>query len=73
MSLSAGRYQLTNAFKALKQEWEGTENIWRDVIRRDFADHHWDPLAARMAAILTAIDRLDQVLAQVKRDCGETQ
>lgn len=72
MSLSAGRYQLTNAFKVLKQEWEGTENIWRDVIRRDFADHHWDPLVARMAAILTAIDRLDQVLAQVKRECGET-
>lgn len=69
MSLSAGRYQLSNAFKALKQEWEGTENVWRDVVRKDFADAYWDPLAIRLAALLTAIDRLDHVIAQARQDC----
>ncbi len=69
MSLAAGRYQLANAFKSLKHEWEATENVWRDVVRKDFADDHWDPLAARMAAVLSAMDRLDQTLAQVKQDC----
>ena len=69
MSLSAGRYQLSNAYKLLKQEWEGTENVWRDVVRKDFGDHYWDPLSIRLAALLTAVDRLDQSLAQMKQDC----
>jgi hypothetical protein len=69
MSLSAGRYQLSNAFKALKAEWDATENIWRDVVRKDFADTYWDPLSVRLAALMTATDRLDQVMAQMKRDC----
>ena len=71
MSLSTGRYQLANAFKTLKQEWEGTENIWRDVVRRDFANEHWDPLAARLAMVLSAIDRLDQSLTQMRQECKE--
>ena len=69
MSLSTGRYQLSNAFKALKTEWDGTENIWRDIVRKDFADTYWDPLAIRLAAVLTAMDRLDQALANLKQDC----
>ena len=69
MSLSAGRYQLANAFKSLKQEWEATENVWRDVVRKDFTDDHWDPLATRLAAVLTAMDRFDQALSQMKQDC----
>jgi hypothetical protein len=69
MSLSTGRYQVSNAFKSLKQEWETTENVWRDVVRKDFADEHWDPLAARLSSVLGAMDRLDQALAQMKQDC----
>ena len=69
MSLSAGRYQLANAFKSLKQEWEATENIWRDIVRRDFAEDHFDPLAARLAAVLAAMDRLDESLGQMERAC----
>jgi hypothetical protein len=71
MSLSSGRYQLANAFKSLKQEWESTANVWRDVVRKDFAETHWDPLMVRMAALLTAVDQLDQSLGQMRQDCGE--
>ncbi len=70
MSLSAGRYQLANAFKSLKQEWEATENVWRDVVRQEFADQHWDPLAARLAAVLSAMDRLDLAMGQMKQECA---
>lgn len=69
MSLSAGRYQLSNAFKALKAEWDATENVWRDVVRKDFADTYWDPLTIRLAALMMATDRLDQGMAQMKREC----
>ncbi len=69
MSVAAGRYQLANAFKSFKQEWEGTENVWRDVVRKDFAEMYFDPLSTRMSSVLTAMDRLDQALAQMKQDC----
>jgi hypothetical protein len=69
MSVASGRYQLANAFKSFKQEWEGTENVWRDVVRKDFAESYFDPLSLRLASVLTAMDRLDQALAQMKTDC----
>ena len=71
MSLSAGRYQLANAFKAIKQEWEATESVWRDSVRREFAEDYFDPLAARLSSVLTAMDRLDESLGQMNRDCAE--
>ncbi len=69
MSVAAGRYQLANAFKSFKQEWDATENVWRDVVRKDFADTYFDPLSTRLASMLTAMDRLDQSLAQMKQEC----
>lgn len=69
MSLATGRYQLANAFKTLKLEWQSTDAVWRDQVRKDFAETYWDPLEARLASALTAIDRLDQALAQMKREC----
>jgi hypothetical protein len=69
MSLSAGRYQLANALKALKLEWESTENVWRDQVRKDFAETYFEPLVTRLASVLTAMDRMDQALGQMKQDC----
>ena len=69
LSLSASRYQLANALKAFRYEWDATETVWRDVVRQDCADTYWNPLTIRVASLLTAVDRLDQVLAQKKRDC----
>jgi hypothetical protein len=69
MNLSSGRAQLANAFKTLKQEWLSTENVWRDQVRQDFDKTYWEPLEARLASVLTAIDRLDQSLGQLKHDC----
>ena len=69
MSLATGRYQVSNAFKALKAHWEATDSFWRDAVRQEFAEKRWDPLAARVAAALSAMDRLDQALAQMKKDC----
>jgi hypothetical protein len=69
MSLSTGRYQLANAHKVLKLEWQATEESWRDVVRKDFEDHYWDPLSIRLTSLLTAMDQLDQVMAKLRQDC----
>ena len=71
MNLSAGRYQLANAFKSLKLEWEATESVWRDIVRREFAQDYFDPLAARLSTVLSAMDRLDEALGQMNHDCSE--
>jgi hypothetical protein len=69
MSLSAGRYQLANGFKSLKQEWEATASVWRDEVRREFADDFFEPFAARLSSMLTAMDRLDESLGQMQNHC----
>ena len=69
MSLATGRYQLANAFKTLKLAWQSTDAVWRDQVRKDFEETYWGPLEARLASVLTAIDRLDQALGQMKREC----
>jgi hypothetical protein len=69
MGLSSGRYQLANAIKSLKLEWDQTEQFWRDQVRKDFDQAYWANLEVRVASVLTAMDRLDQSLAQMKNDC----
>ena len=72
MSLGSARYQLASAFKTLRLTWDDTKDDWRDAVRQDFDDQHWQALADRVPSLLTALDRLDQVLAQVRQDCGES-
>lgn len=70
MSLGSGRFQLANAFKSLKAEWEATESVWRDIVRQEFAEAYVDPLAIRLAAVITAMDRLDLAMTKMKQECG---
>ena len=69
MSLSTGHYQLASALKALTVHWEEACQHWRDAVRRDFAEHHWGEVEYRIPNVLTAMDRLDQVLNQAKQEC----
>ncbi len=71
MSISSGRAQLANAFKNLEEHWDETQRHWRDAVRADYAEHHWQPLATQVSAVLTAMDSLDQVLGRMRQDCGD--
>ena len=43
----------------------------RDIrVRRDFDEHHWEPLEFQTTATIQAIDRLAQVLEEMERDCS---
>ena len=70
MSLDTGRYQLYAAMKSLRERWEQTQETWRDMIRRDFADDYWDPLEQRVQSALAAIDRLAQVMTRAREECS---
>ena len=70
MSLATGRYQLSAAMKTLTVRWEQTCLSWRDLVRRDFTVRYWNNLEGQVPALLTAIDRLDQVMAQCRQQCA---
>jgi hypothetical protein len=69
MSLATGRYQISSAMKTLTLRWDHTCMSWRDVVRRDFTVRYWNLLEGQLPTLLTAMDRLDQVLATARQEC----
>jgi hypothetical protein len=69
MSLATGRYQISSAMKTLTLHWDQTCMSWRDVVRRDFTVRYWNGLEGQLPSLLTAMDRLDQVLATARQQC----
>ena len=71
MSLDTGRYQLYAALKTLRERWEDTKETWQDAVQMKFADDVWEPVEQHSQAALSAIDRLSQVVARARQDCGD--
>jgi len=70
MSLATGRYQISSAMKTLRVRWDITCMSWRDAVRREFTERHWNTLEGQLPAVLDAIDRLDQLLARARQECA---
>jgi hypothetical protein len=69
MSLATGRYQLSSAMKTLTLRWDMTCMAWRDAVRREFTMRYWNTLEGQLPALMTAIDKLDVVLATARQEC----
>ena len=73
MMLDAGRSILYSALKNLKAKWDGVEPLWHDTMRRQFVQEVWEPLQKNSAITLEAIDQLEVMLIQMRRECeGQT-
>jgi hypothetical protein len=70
MSLGVGRNKLHDALDALDARWQETRKRWGDVVREDFEENYWAPVGPDVQAALRAMDRLTQVLARLRQDCG---
>jgi hypothetical protein len=70
MALDAGRSNLTKAYKSLEERWLDVQRYWHDVVQKEFAEEHWEPLGPRVVSLLAATDRLGQVLLMMERDCS---
>ena len=70
MSLEAPRYKLYSALKVVQASWEQTEDRWQDAVRQQFQEQHWSLLEPTVLAALAGMDRLSQVLLQVRRECS---
>jgi hypothetical protein len=69
MSLEGGRGRLYSALKTLQSRWDMTEPYWQDIMKVQFVEQILTPLQEHGAAALGAIDQMDVVLGQMRRDC----
>jgi hypothetical protein len=69
MSLQEGRGLLYSALKTLQARWDLTDPSWHDTMKTQFVEQILTPLQEQTAAALQAIDRMDDIFQQMRRDC----
>ena len=70
MSLGTGRYQLYSSLETLCAQWDEIRPRWNDGVRQDFEEQYWNHVEPGVNAALAAMDRLTQVLGQLRRECS---
>ncbi|MHC4429329.1 MAG: hypothetical protein ACYS0D_12135 [Planctomycetota bacterium] len=70
MSLATSRARLHGALKELRARWDQAKAKWDDPMSRDFEKRYLSPLEPRVRSTVTAMEKMDAILAQARRDCG---
>jgi hypothetical protein len=70
VSLGSSRTRLNGALKELKVRWGEARARWDDVQSRDFEKQFLEPLEPKIRATLSAMEKMEGLLARVRRDCG---
>jgi hypothetical protein len=69
MSLSGSRSRLAAISKELSLRWKETTNDWHDTKAREFEQRYLSELLARVEKTVGVIEKLEQVLNNVRSDC----
>ena len=69
MNLTGNKAQLSGATKELLLRWSETKNHWHDGKSREFEERYMNELMARVENAATLIDKLEEVLQKVHKDC----
>ncbi len=69
MNLSGNRSRLSAITKELSQRWRETRNYWRDARSEQFERQYMSELIIRVEKTVTMIEKLDEVLSRVRKDC----
>lgn len=67
----AGSNQLKQSIRALRDQWLVTEETWSDSVRKRFEDRYLAPLDPAVDAAVLGIQKLADVLDQIRRDCTD--
>jgi hypothetical protein len=67
----AGSNRLKQTLRALKDQWLLTEATWGDVVRARFEEQYLGPLDPAVDAAVSGMQKLAEVLDQVRRDCSD--
>ncbi len=69
MNLSGNKAVLSGATKELLLRWDETKNYWQDAKSREFEERYLQELMARVDQATALIDKLEEVLQKVHKDC----
>jgi hypothetical protein len=67
----AGSTHLHQTVRALKEQWLITEATWGDSVRQRFEERHLAPLEPAVDAAILGMQKMAEVLDQVRRDCSD--
>ncbi len=67
----AGSNRLKQSVRALRDQWLVTEETWSDVVRQRFEQRYLSPLEPALDAAVFGIQKLAEILDQVRRDCSD--
>ncbi len=69
MSLQTGIAQLHEAMRDLRRAADRAKMYWTDAVQEEFEKHYLQPLELIVQRSLEEMQRLDEALRQMQRDC----
>lgn len=69
MSLAGTKSRTSALTKDLWLRWHETRNHWRDAKAEQFEKDHLSELFFNVDRTITAMEKLDELLAKVRKDC----
>jgi hypothetical protein len=63
--------KLSRAFSDLKLRLAENWEQWHDVARRDFEENYLHDLPIQLQQTLVAVQRLEEILQQAEKECGD--
>ena len=69
MSLSSTRSRVVAVTKELMLKWQETKSYWKDDKSLEFEHSYLQELFVRVDKAVTVIEKLDVLLAKIKKDC----
>jgi hypothetical protein len=70
MSLSTGRTKLQAALKDLRIKFDRSQDAWDDAARDRFQSTHLEPLEPAVRSALAAMEKMADLLARARNECG---
>ncbi len=70
MSMGVSRARLKAAMKELLVHWDLVKTKWDDPVSADFEKKFLGTLDPKVRAAASAMEKMEGILAQVRRDCG---
>ena len=71
VDLYTGSARIRLALENLHHVWQEASDHWNDPVSRAFFEAHLEPLVPVVKNALDAVGRMQVLLEQAQRDCGE--
>ena len=67
----AGSTRLGQNIRVLREHWLITEATWSDSVRRRYEERYLAPLEGAVDSAANGLQKLAEILDQVRRDCSD--